>query len=108
MGLESRYRAAFSKSDREKGETLTGAVTVFEGSADRLVCEIKDNSGLYEVILECNGSNAEFLCECTGIKNKTCQHLWAAVLNADKYKLFKNGYLINIIIISLLLSNREK
>ncbi|NQZ57697.1 MAG: SNF2 helicase associated domain-containing protein, partial [Lentisphaeraceae bacterium] len=94
MGLISRYKAAFGKTLQHEGEELFNAqaVSIFEGGDEHLVCEIRTSDTCFEVELQVKNAQTHILCECNNLADKPCAHIWAAIVAAENYNVFKDGH----------------
>ena len=93
MGLEARYRDAFSKSQKERGQELYEgqSVSYIQGSDSSVSAEVSDGSNIREVSLECSNKELQISCDCQEILNKPCEHIWASLLASENLKLLKDG-----------------
>lgn len=93
MGLESRYRDSFSKSQKGKGCELfeQRAVSYIQGNDSSVDAEVIDGDELYEVTLNCPNNELKINCGCTPTSNKPCEHIWASLLASENLELLKNG-----------------
>jgi superfamily II DNA or RNA helicase len=93
MGLESRYKELFGRSIRTEGQLLfeKNAVSIYDGAQDHFACEVSSEEDLHDSQFKCIDKTVEMYCDCTGVKNKPCAHLWAAILTAEKFEVFKDG-----------------
>ena len=94
MGLESRYKDSFSKSLKEKGQSLYSnkSVTYIQGNESKVQAEVSSESEIYEVDLNCPQKELFINCNCTNKKHSPCEHIWAVLLASDSLKLLKNAF----------------
>ena len=93
MGLESRYKDSFSKSQKEKGSELytKKAVSYIQGNDNSVNAEVSAGSECYEVLLKCTDKELKIFCDCHSVHNKPCEHIWASLLAAENLFLLKDG-----------------
>ena len=67
MALESKYKDAFSKSQRDLGFKLfsQNAMQRIQGNDQGLTAEISDVENFYEVTLSCFQKELKIRCECS-------------------------------------------
>lgn len=94
MGLESRYKESFSKSQKDIGEGLylSSSVTYIQGNESSVSAEVAAAGDLFEVVLKCPQKELKLHCDCLVSQNAPCEHSWAVLLASDRLNLLKNAY----------------
>ncbi|MCX6603170.1 MAG: SWIM zinc finger family protein, partial [Acidobacteria bacterium] len=86
MKLSTQVARAFATTVRARGNAyfLSGAVRLEEGSAVRVVTQVRGSRNRYEVEIDWEERDLSMYCECPYFASDgPCKHLWATVLYAE-------------------------